>query len=249
MFEKSCLTDFLLFNMLEVGTNMSFTQTLRQEAGGIFQAIFDHPFVKGIAEGNLEREQLIHYVKQDFEYLNAYMRIYGIAISKSTSREEIAAFNEQISFILHSEVHPHQNFCAVAGVTYEELQGYPLAPSAHHYIRHMLTVAHEGSLGEIMAVLLPCPWTYLEIGRRLLNEVKPDASHPFFDWISFYGNRGEDATAKFRDRVDAWAERATAAERERMREHFMLSCQLEYLFWDMAYKQEEWPVQLEAAVL
>lgn len=34
-----------------------------------------------------------------------------------------------------------------------------------------------------------------------------------------------------------------------MREHFMLSCQLEYLFWDMAYKQEEWPVQLEAAVL
>lgn len=34
-----------------------------------------------------------------------------------------------------------------------------------------------------------------------------------------------------------------------MREHFMLSSQLEYLFWDMAYKQEEWPVQLEAAVL
>lgn len=164
---------------------MSFTQALRQQAGGIFQAIFDHPFVKGIAEGNLEREQLIHYVKQDFEYLNAYMRIYGIAISKSTSREEIAAFNEQISFILHSEVHPHQNFCAAAGVTYEELQGYPLAPSAHHYIRHMLTVAHEGSLGEIMAVLLPCPWTYLEIGRKLLNEVKPDASHPFYDWISF----------------------------------------------------------------
>lgn len=228
---------------------MSFTQELRQQAGGIFQAIFDHPFVKGIAEGNLKREQLIHYVKQDFEYLNAYMRIYGIAISKSISREEIAAFNEQISFILHSEVHPHQNFCAAAGVTYEELQGYPLAPSAHHYIRHMLTVAHEGSLGEIMAVLLPCPWTYLEIGRKLLNEVKPDASHPFYDWISFYGNRGEDATAKFRDRLDAWAERATAAERERMREHFMLSCQLEYLFWDMAYKQEEWPVQLEAAVL
>lgn len=241
--------DFLLFNMLEVGTKMSFTQEIRQQAGGIFQAIFDHPFVKGIAEGKLAREQLIHYVKQDFEYLNAYMRIYGIAISKSTSREEIATFNEQISFILHSEVHPHQNFCAAAGVTYEELQGYPLAPSAHHYIRHMLTVAYEGSLGEIMAVLLPCPWTYQEIGRKLLDEVKPDESHPFYDWIYFYGNRGEDATAKFCSRVDEWAERATAAERERMKEYFMLSCQLEYMFWDMAYKQEEWPVPLQAAVL
>lgn len=227
---------------------MSFTQELRQQADGIFEAIFNHPFVRGIAEGKLGKEQLIHYVKQDYEYLNAYMRIYGIAISKSTTREEIAVFNEQISFILHSEVHPHNNFCTAAGVTYEELQGYPLAPSAHHYIHHMLTVAHEGSLGEIMAVLLPCPWTYLEIGQKLLEEVKPDESHPFYDWIYFYGNRADDAAAAFREQVDEWAKQATAAERERMRSHFMLSCQLEYMFWDMAYKQEDWPVPLPAVV-
>lgn len=228
---------------------MSFTQELRQQADGIFQAIFNHPFVRGIADGNLSKEQLIHYIKQDYEYLNAYMRIYGIAISKCTTREEIADFNEQISFILHSEVHPHQNFCAVAGVTYEEMQGYPLAPSAHHYIRHMLTVAHEGSLGEILAVLLPCPWTYLEIGRKLLDEVQPDETHPFYEWIYFYGNRAEDAAANFRSRVDAWALEATAAERERMVEHFMLSCQLEYMFWDMSYRVEEWPVTMQASVL
>ncbi|GIO91292.1 thiaminase II [Paenibacillus lactis] len=227
---------------------MTFTQELRQQADGIFEAIVNHPFVRGIAAGKLDSEQLIHYVKQDFEYLNAYIRIYGIAISKCTSREDMAAFNEQIAFILNSEVHPHQNFCSVAGVNYEQLQGYPLAPSAHHYIRHMLTVAHEGTLGEIMAVLLPCPWTYYEIGRRLLDEVKPDRTHPFHEWIHFYGNRGEDAAGKFLGRVDAWAEGATMKERERMREHFMLSCQLEYMFWDMAYKQEEWPVPFQPLV-
>lgn len=225
---------------------MSFTQELRQQADGIFQAIFEHPFVRGIAEGKLTKEQLIHYIKQDYEYLNAYMRIYGIAISKCTTREEIAVFNEQISFILHSEVHPHQNFCHEAGVRYEDMQGYPLAPSAHHYIRHMLTVAHEGSLGEIMAVLLPCPWTYLEIGQKLMKEVNPDESHPFYEWITFYGNRADGATVKFCNEIDAWALEATAAERSRMTEHFMLSCQLEYLFWDMAYRQEEWPVQMQA---
>ncbi|NMO95054.1 thiaminase II [Paenibacillus lemnae] len=226
---------------------MNFTQELRHKADGIFQAIFDHPFVRGIAEGNLEREQLMHYVKQDFEYLNAFMRIYGIAISKSGSREEIALFNEQISFVLHSEVHPHNNFCEVAGVTYEEMQGYALAPSAHHYIRHMLTVAHEGSLGEIMAVLLPCPWTYVEIGQKLLDEVKPGPDHPFHDWITFYGNRAEGITSKLCQRVDAWALGAADAEKERMTEHFLLSCQLEYMFWDMAYRLEDWPVQKPAA--
>ncbi|MET3208316.1 UNVERIFIED_CONTAM: thiaminase [Paenibacillus sp. PvR008] len=30
---------------------MSFTQELRRQANGIFQAIFEHPFVRGIAEG------------------------------------------------------------------------------------------------------------------------------------------------------------------------------------------------------
>jgi thiaminase (transcriptional activator TenA) len=30
-----------------------------------------------------------------------------------------------------------------------------------------------------------------------------------------------------------------------MRQHFLLSCQLEYMFWDMAYNLEEWPVKLE----
>lgn len=227
---------------------MSFSQLLRQQADGIFDAIYEHPFVRGIASGQLQKEQLIHYVKQDFEYLNAYMRIYGIAISKSSSREEIAMFNEQVSFILNSEIHPHQNFCAVAGVTYEELQGYPLAPSAHHYIRHMLTVAHEGTLGEIMAVLLPCPWTYLDIGQRLLEEVKPTESHPFYEWIQFYGSRAEGVTSKFCARVDQWAENTTPLEREKMTDHFILSCQLEYMFWDMAYKLEEWPVQMPVLV-
>lgn len=225
---------------------MSFTQELRRQADGIFQAIFQHPFVRGIASGSLQKEQLMHYVKQDFEYLNAYMRIYGIAISKCTDREEIAMFNEQIAFILHSETHPHQNFCAVAGVSYEEMQGFPLAPSAHHYIRHMLTVAHEGSLGEIIAVLLPCPWTYLEIGRKLVEEVKPTPEHPFYDWMQFYGNRSSGITEKFSLLLDRWAEEATEAERRRMIGHFLQSCQLEYLFWDMAYKLEEWPVPAQA---
>ncbi|MBM6995490.1 thiaminase II [Paenibacillus sp. DXFW5] len=223
---------------------MGFTQELRRQADGIYQAIFDHPFVRGIARGQLEKEQLIHYVKQDYEYLNAYMRIYGIAISKSRTREEIAMFNEQIAYILNREVQPHQIFCQAAGVNFEELQGYPLAPSAHHYIRHMLTVAHEGSLGEIYAVLLPCPWTYLEIGQKLLAEVQPTSDHPFYEWIDFYGRLSGDVTEKFIHALDRWADTAREEERQRMADHFLQSCQLEYLFWDMAYRQEDWPVAM-----
>ncbi len=41
---------------------MSFSAELRKEANPIFNAIFEHPFVQGIANGELRNEQLIHYV-------------------------------------------------------------------------------------------------------------------------------------------------------------------------------------------
>ncbi|MFK3959592.1 thiaminase II [Guptibacillus hwajinpoensis] len=225
---------------------MSFTEQLREEAAPIFEAIFNHPFVRGIAEGKLEKEQLVHYVKQDFEYLNTFVRIYGIALSKCENREEMALFTEQISFVLHSEVHPHNNLCRAAGVTYEELQGYPLAPTAHHYTRHMLDAAHSGTLGEIVAALLPCPWTYLEIGQRLMEEVNPKEDHPFYDWITFYGEKSmEPVTDQLRKILDQWAETAPERELKRIKDYFILSCQLEYGFWEMAYQVEEWPVSLQ----
>lgn len=222
---------------------MSFSAELRREATPIFNAIFEHHFVQGIAKGELKKEQLIHYVKQDFEYLNSFIQIYGIAVSKCEAREDMDMFNKQIGFILNSEIHPH--FCQVAGVSYDLLQGFPLSPSARHYISHMRSVAYKGTLGEILAVLLPCPWTYWEIGKRLLHEVNPDRSHPFYEWINFYGNRTDSITTKFCARLDEWAMKATEREKEKMREHFLISCQLEYMFWDMAYKLEEWPVNME----
>ncbi|MGP7816934.1 thiaminase II [Niallia sp. 01092] len=228
---------------------MKFSQQLRKEADSIFHAIFEHPFVQGIAKGDLKAEQLIHYVKQDFEYLNSFIQIYGTAISKCDNREDMEMFNEQISFILKSEIHPHNNFCQVAGVSYEDLQGFPLSPSSHHYIRHMLTVAQHGSIADIIAVLLPCPWTYLEIGKKLLKEVNPEPSHPFYDWIHFYGGRDsmDTLTDKFCARLDELVEHASEEEKEKMKEYYLLSCQLEYKFWDMAYTLEDWPVKMGVA--
>jgi len=222
---------------------MSFSQQLRKEAEPIFEAIYHHPFIQGIAKGSLKGEQLVHYVKQDFEYLNAYMRVYGLGISKSTDRRDINMFNEKIGFILNSEIHPHHNFCKVAGVTYEELQGYPLTPTALHYTRHMLTVASQGTLGEIFAVLLPCPWTYMDTAERLIREIQPGEDHPFYEWIMFYGNQQiKPRIRQLCDRMDDWALTAPEHEKNRMREHYMISCQLEYMFFDMAYTLEHWPV-------
>ncbi|MED4403613.1 thiaminase II [Metabacillus fastidiosus] len=229
---------------------MSFSQQLREEADHIFNACYNHPFIQGIADGTLGKEQLIHYVKQDFEYLNAIMQAYAFGITKSSRREDMEMFNTSISFVLNSETHPHVNLCNVAGVKYEDLQGYPLAPTAQHYTRHMLNASQSGTLGEVIAVVLPCPYIYLDIGERLVKEVNPDTSHPFYEWITFYGVQTEEVRMyKYLKRLDELAEAATEEERKRMKEHFMISCQLEYMFFDMAYTLQNWPVQKQCTAV
>ncbi|WP_225743247.1 thiaminase II [Marinilactibacillus sp. Marseille-P9653] len=221
---------------------MTFTEELRMEADPIFEAIFQHPFVKGIETGTLKPEQLIHYVKQDFEYLNTFIQIYGLAISRCEKREDMRLFHDKMAFILNEEIHPHNNFCEVAGVNYDELQYEPLAPTALNYTRHMLDVANKGRIGEILAVLLPCPWTYYEIGVYLKNKLNVQEDHPFYEWITFYAST--EGTGQFRNRLDEYAETASDAEKKRMKDAFLKSCQLELMFWEMAFTEETWPVKL-----
>ncbi|TCJ20030.1 thiaminase II [Rubrobacter taiwanensis] len=223
---------------------MKFTDELRQKADPIYEAIFGHPFVRGIAGGSLSGEQLAHYVRQDFQYLTVFCQVYGLAISKSTRREDIEFFNEQIRFILDSENHPHRNFAAVSGHSMKELeQAATLTPTARNYTRHMLYAAHSGTLGELLCALYPCPLTYWEIGLRLKEEVRPDDSHPFREWIEFYADPVVgDICREFASRIDRLAADAGAAERARMEDHYLTSCRMEYMFWSMAYDLEGWPV-------
>ncbi|WP_174615561.1 thiaminase II [Virgibacillus ihumii] len=223
---------------------MTFSQVLREENKDIFQAIFDHPFVDGIGKGDVSDQAIAHYIKADFEYLNAFIRIYGIAVAKCDLRDDMRFFDEQIQFVLNSEIHPHHNFCDHIGVGYDELQGYPLPPTADHYVKHMMYHAQLGSLGETLCALLPCPWTYLEIGQELMEKYQPNENHPFYQWISFYADEEVGKiTTEMRERLDKIAENSSFEQQQKMKEAFRKSCQLELSFWEMAYTCEEWPLK------
>ena len=42
--------------------------------------------------------------------------------------------------------------------------------------------------------------------------------------------------------VDKEAKRAGTDEKERMSEAFLTSSRYEWMFWDMAWREEQWPV-------
>ncbi|MHC2833788.1 thiaminase [Bacillus sp. F9_6S_D1_P_5] len=47
-------------------------------------------------------------------------------------------------------------------------------------------------------------------------------------------------------RLDTIAEKVTESDRKQIKQHFIISSQYEYSFWEMAYTLEQWPVNTEA---
>lgn len=232
---------------------VSFSQRLLKAGQPILEEIIKHPFVQGIADGDLPKEAPTFYVGQDFNYLNAFIKVYSGAIQKCVTRDQMAFFAGQIGFILNSEIHPHHNFCNVAGVAYESLQHEAQAPFTYLYNEHMYNAARTGDLIDVVAAMTPCPWTYTEIANRLVAEGRNTPDNAFKPWIDFYAHvdaaDGEGLLPKMYAMIDAEAPKYDASHLDRTEEIFLKSCELEWEFWDQAYHQRGWRFVKPANVL
>ncbi|EOR69897.1 transcriptional regulator [Thermobifida fusca TM51] len=217
-----------------------FTAELGRRHADLFEAFYQHPFLKGLREGSLSREQVLHYVAQDYQYLTAYTRCYGLGMALSPDRRWMRFFHDNAAVILCAETHAHESLCAYVGVSYEEAQADHLAPTAQAYINHMMEAGRD-TLGVLLSALLPCPWTYLWAAARFTSETPLDPSHPFYGWWDFYAGRYESQKlTQTRAMLDELAAAAGPAERERMERAFVASCHYEIRFWEMAWSLEDW---------
>jgi len=223
---------------------MNFSENLRLQADPIFETICNHPFVQDIAYERLSPAAIVHYVQQDTQYLNTYAKVYALALAKSQTREQMQLFQARIEIVLNGELMPHLNLCRAAGVELETLQQpVAMAPTAHHYARQMLTAAYTGSFGEIVAAVLPCHWTYVDLARKVAEQIHiyEQPNHLFYDWITFYASDDmHTSLQELTTLLNACAEHSSASERDAMEAVFIDGCRLEDRFFTMAYTQETW---------
>lgn len=218
----------------------SFSALMRERYDHLFEAFYEHPFLRGLADGTASRESVLHYVGQDNQYLTAYLRCYGLGLARSGDRDWMTWFTRSMVFLLEDETHPHHVLCEAFGVRYEDAQIDRLAPSAQAYVNHMLVSAHD-SLGVLMAALMPCPWTYIWAAQRQMADDPVASDNPFRGWWEFYANRDSDQLlGDFIERLDALAAQAGPDELARMERAFEDSCHHEIRFWQMAWTQESW---------
>jgi len=118
-----------------------------------------------------------------------------------------------------------------------------MAPANVAYTSYMHSLALRGGPLEIMASLLPCAWSYVEIAEEL--RARTDLEHPAYGgWIAYFSLPANvEMVAGMRRDFDELvaAEITTPARREDIARIFATSSRLERSFWDMAYTLERWP--------
>ncbi|MFC4322110.1 thiaminase II [Litchfieldia salsa] len=221
---------------------MKFSQILRKEADLIWEASFNHPFVKGIGDGTLSLESFRYYVMQDAYYLSHFARVQSLGAAKA---KDLATTNRMAAHAqgtYEAELSLHENFSKRLEITEQEKANFKPAPTAYAYTSHLYRAAYNGHLGDIIAAILPCYWLYYEIGENLM---KCTPEEPIYqEWIAAYGGDWFKTQVEEQiNRLDEIAETVTEEDRERMKEHFIISSQYEYSFWEMAYRLENWPIK------
>lgn len=220
---------------------MKFSEHLRLAADASWKASFEHPFVRGIGDGTLPLDCFRHYVLNDAYYLSQFARIQALGAAKANDLYTVNRMAVHAQSTYGAELALHEKFSKLLGITEEEQKAFEPAPTSYAYTSHMLRVAYTGQLGDIIAAILPCYWLYYEIGERLA--VCTPEEPIYQEWIAAYGGEWfRELVEEQIARLDEIAEQVTPQDRERMQNHFVISSRYEYMFWDMAYRQEAWPI-------
>jgi thiaminase (transcriptional activator TenA) len=221
---------------------MRFSQKLREDVNEIWEASFNHPFVKGIGDGTLPIEKFRYYVLQDAYYLSHFSRMQALGAAAAPDLHTTSRMAAHAQGTNDAELSLHESFSVRLGITEEERERFKPAPTAYAYTSHMYRAAHFGGFGDIIAAILPCYWLYHEVGEHL-KLCSPD--EPIYrEWIAAYGGEWFGELVKEQiNRLDEIADKAGEEEKERMRELFTISSIYELQFWEMAFSFEKWPFE------
>jgi len=222
---------------------MSFSDHLRKLAKPVWDAQLRHPFVVALGKGTLPERKFKYYILQDARFLGDLARVFAAAAQKAPDSESALRFNKLAEETITVERSLHESYGNRWKMTPKQMTSVPMAPTNYAYTRHMLAVASTGSAAEITVVALPCAWIYCVVGQHLLKNGPPRAGHPYHDWLLLYASlEFAEVQRWMRTKVDLWAKTAGKEEKQRMEEVFVISSRYEWMFWEMAWKEEQWPV-------
>ncbi len=217
------------------------SEALRRDSQEVWDACRAHPFVRALGDGTLSHRALEAWVRQDYRFLEGYARALALAGARAPDLGTAARLVAAAHATLDGEMALHPGLAAALGLGPPELAATPPGPVTAAYTDHLLCLAALGGFAELVAGLLPCLWSYAEIGADLaraglpadplLHRVAATYADPHFHALAAWA-------CTLVDRLGAGADPMT---RRAMQRAFAECLVLERRFWDQVYGGGEPP--------
>ncbi|MFB4162405.1 thiaminase II [Alteribacillus sp. JSM 102045] len=220
---------------------MLFSERLYKNLKPIWEKNHNHPFVQEMGNGTLDKDKFRYFMIQDYLYLIEYSKLFAIGAAKAADVKTMGEFAKLLDSTLNTEMDLHRQYAKKFDISEEELENAKPAAVTVSYTHYMLAVGQNGGLAELVASLLPCMWSYAEIGK-VLSQIPGAKEHEFYgEWIKMYADdEFQELTQWTIDMLDRLAEGKPERELKHLEEIFLNTTRFEYMFWDMAYKRETW---------
>ena len=220
---------------------MSYTQDAWKEIAPLFEAMVAQPFNQELAAGTLSHDRFCYYMIQDAHYLGMFSKALAVASAKAPNARGQVILSHAAHDAIVVERALHEEFFGHFGLTSGQVDQTPLSPTCLAYGHFLVSTAHSTSYAGALGALLPCFQIYWEVGKRLFDIAAAD--NPYRKWIDTYVDDEYSGVVKnVIALTDEAHDGASSLERATMHDAYLHATRLEWMFWDAAYRMEDWPV-------
>ena len=219
---------------------MKTTERILLAAKDIWESYNEHPFLRGIEDGTLDREKFRYYLIQDYLYLVEFTKVFSLGIAKAKSPETMQLFSQFVTLLIEEELDIHRGYIGKIAVSREEIDATPRALDNLSYTSYMLRVAYEEGEAEILTAILPCAYSYEIIAKNILVRNPAAADHPFYgEWLRGYAGSYGDINIVLLETIDRLTGHYTEAQLRRLEEIFIACSRYELAFWELGWNMSK----------
>ena len=224
---------------------LAFADELRQCSIEIWQSILNHRFITELSNNTLPINKFLFYLKQDHYFLEEFSKFLQSAKQKAINKQ----MNQWLDGLYISTVDSEMEMQRQMLRSIDPSSSRPLAASSYRhsdnttiipckttldYTTYLKHVSSSGTFSEIVSVMAPCPWTYLEIAQQLSEF--PIKNEVYSNWVRFYSsNESVKQVDEIKQILNTLSRNENEKSKDTMKNHFANACKFELLFWEMAY--------------
>jgi thiaminase/transcriptional activator TenA len=208
------------------------------QANGIWEHYYDHPFITQLVDGSLPRNKFRDYLVQDTLYLKEYTKVCAIAFVKAEDIAVMRYLYGIMQAVISDETQTHIAYLRDFGMSEADALAAPVKPPNRAYLDYMLRVAKEQDWLAGFISTTPCALSYYHVAQRAKAAAEAAGTldgNYYRAWIDFYASPEYqaiyDSTVAF---VDQQTAGITAQRQAQFSEIFQSASEHELAFWDMA---------------